>query len=101
LLRRVVDEARVEAERDVVQEPALACEADVDAALLPVERGERCERVLDVEAEITRKVVPGAEGDADEGPVLVHGNAGDLCERPVSSRYAHRPRGLPRQSRRV
>ena len=56
-----VDERCVDPERDVVQETPLARPADVDAALLALEAGERGERIVPVEPEIACEVVAGAE----------------------------------------
>ena len=63
-----VDEPGVGAERDVVQEDPVVGLADVDAPLdgVVVECGERAERIVAVEPEVAREVVPRAEGDTDE-----------------------------------
>src|SRR5262249_3098396 len=61
------DEARVETERDVVQEEAVVRTPDVDRELGAVdERIERADRVVAVEADVAREVVPRPEWDADE-----------------------------------
>jgi hypothetical protein len=79
----------------------LAPAADVDAALFAGESRERGDRVLDVEAEVAREVVPRPKGDANEGPVVLRGRAGDGRERPIPSGDANRARRLAGQSRRV
>ena len=99
LPRRVVDEACVEAEGDVVHEPVLTRAADVDAPLFAVEGREGGDGVLDVEAEVAREMVPRSERDAHEGPVLLRDDAGDRRERPVPSRHADRARRFTGQSR--
>ena len=99
LPRRVVDEARVEAEGDVVHEPVVAPAADVDAALFAVEGREGGDGVLDVEAEVAREMVPRPERDAHEGPVVLRDHAGDGRKRPVPSSHADRARRLAGQSR--
>src|SRR6185312_16965025 len=83
-----------EAERDVVHEPALADSADVHLSLLPVEGGQSADRILGVEPEIAGEVVPGPEGDANEGPVFFDGHAGNGSDRAVAARHADRPGGL-------
>lgn len=97
-----VHEAGVDAERDVVEEQALPGSADVDPALNPVERGQRCERIVTVEADVAREVVSGAEGDADERKLPRERDVGDRCQRPVAARDPDRAgRSLRRECRRV
>jgi hypothetical protein len=101
LPRRVVDKACVETEGDVVHEPVVAPAADVDAALFAVEGRESGDGILDVEAEVTREMVPGPKGDAHEGSVGIHGHAGDGRKRAVPSGHADRARCLAGQSCRI
>ena len=98
-----VHEPRVQAERDVVQEEALADASDVDAPLdAVVERGERAERIVAVEAEVAGEVVPRPERDADERHVLLDRDLCDGSERAVAARHPeHVCVGLPRQLRQV
>jgi hypothetical protein len=89
----------VEAQGDVVHEPAVASAADVDAALFAVEGREGGDGVFDVEAEVAREMVPGPERDAHEGSVALRGHAGDGRQRPIPSGHADRARRLTGQSR--
>ena len=82
-----VDEPRVEAERDVVQEEPVSDPAHVDPPLLPVEGRERADRVVAVEAEVPGEVVAGPERDADERNVLLDRHLGDRRERAVPARH--------------
>ena len=66
-----MDELRVDAERDVVQEEPVADAADVHPPLRAAERAERAERVVPIEADVAGEVIPGAERDADEGQVAL------------------------------
>ena len=93
-----VDERRVDAERDVVQEAPLARAADVDAPLLALEAVERRERVVAVEAEVAGEVVARAEGDDDEGQVALDRDRGHARDRAVAARGAEHVRvGRARQ----
>ena len=98
-----VHEPRVEAERDVVQEEPVADAADVDAPLDPaVERGERAERIVAVEAEVPGEVVARPERDADERHVLLDRDLGDRAERAVPARHPEHVRVCaPRDLRQV
>jgi hypothetical protein len=88
----VVDELRVEPERDVVQEQALADPADVDPPLHSPECVQRADRIVAVEAEVARKVVSRSEGNADEGDVALDRDFCDCGERPVTTGGAERLR---------
>jgi len=101
LPRRVVDEACVEAEGDVVHEPVVAAAADVDATLLAVERREGRDWVLDVEAEVAREMVPRPERDAHERSVLIRDRPGDGRKRPVPSSHADGASRLAGESRSI
>ena len=100
-----MDEARVDAERDVVEEEAAVHARDVDAPLDPVERRERGERVLGVEAHVAGEVVPRAEGDADEGEVALERHLRHGAEGAVTARGPQNGRpsagGLARERLRV
>ena len=82
-----VDEPRVEAERDVVQEEPVADPRHVDPSLFPVEGRERADRIAAVEAEVPGEVVAGPERDADERNVLLDRHLGDRRERAVPARH--------------
>ncbi len=81
-----VHEPRVDPERDVVEEEAVVCAPDVDAPLdAVVERSEGGDRVVAVEPEVAREVIPRPERDADERDVLLDRDLGDGGERPVAA----------------
>jgi len=63
----IVDEGRVDPQRDVVQEEKVVDGPDVDPALLA--RLERRDRIVDVEARVAGEVVPRAERDGQERDV--------------------------------
>ena len=88
----VVDELRVEPERDVVQEQAPADPADVDPPLQSPECVQRGDRIVAVEPEVAREVVSRSEGNADEGDVTLDRDFCDCGERPVTTGGAERPR---------
>src|ERR687887_2246164 len=67
-----VDKRSVEAEREVVQEAAVADPPDVDAPLVAPEGIERGGGVVDVEPEVAREVVPRSERNADERQVALN-----------------------------
>ncbi len=92
-----VHEAGVDAERDVVEEDAVADLADVDLSLdrIVVEGRQRAERIVAVEADVSGEVVPRSERNADEGRVGLERDRGDL---PRGSR--RRPRCPARRRRR-
>ena len=92
-----VDEPCVDAQGHVVQEQPAVRAADVDPALLPVERLERPERVVPVETEVPRKVVPRPERDRHEGNTALDGDLGHGRERPVAA--GHPERALGRRAR--
>ena len=83
-----VDEPGVDAERDVVEEEPVAGLPDVDPPLdrAVVEGCERAERIVAVETDISREMVPRAERDADERSVRLERDRGDGCERAVAAR---------------
>jgi hypothetical protein len=81
----LVDEVRVEAERDVVQEEPLADSPDVDPLLRAGERVESAKRVVPVEAQIAREVVSRPERNADERKVAFERDLGDRGERAVAA----------------
>jgi hypothetical protein len=89
-LGRVVDEARVEAERDVVHEPALTDPADVYPALDSVECGQGADRVVGVETEVEPEVVPRPERDADERFPAFDSDSRDGSNGAVAARDADR-----------
>ena len=79
-------DARVDAERGVVDEDASVETSEVDAPLDAVdERVERADDVVPVEPEVEREVVARPGRDADVGDVVLHGNARDQRLRPVTS----------------
>jgi hypothetical protein len=82
---QLVDEARVEPQRDVVEKDAIPDRAHVDPPLVAVERREGSDRVVPVDAQIPGEVVPRPERDADERKVALEGDRGDGGERPVST----------------
>ena len=92
-----VDEPRVDAQGHVVQEQPPVRPADVDPALLPAERLERPERVVPVETEVPREVVPCAERDRHEGDPAFDGDLGHGRERPVAA--CHPERAVGRRAR--
>ena len=84
-----VDEPRVDAQRDVVQEHLVADTADVDAALDAVTKcREGRQRVVGVEPDIAREVVARAPRDADERQVPLDGHLSDGAERAVAAGHA-------------
>ena len=96
-----VDERRVDAERDVVQEATLSRAADVDAPLLALEAVERRERVVAVEAEVAGEVVARAVGDDDERQVALDGDRGHARDRAVAARQRRaRPSSASARARR-
>ena len=63
-----------------------------------VERGQRRDRVVAVEPEVAREVVPRPERDADERDVLLDRDLGDGGERAVAAGHAeHVGAGRPRE----
>jgi hypothetical protein len=80
-----VHEARVQAERDVVEEELLADATDVDALLSAVERVEGGERVVAVEPEIPREVVARPVRDADERELALDRDRGHGRKRAVAA----------------
>ena len=78
-----------QAERDVVQERPVADPADVDATLdAAVERAERGDRVVAVEADVAREVIARAERDADERQAALDRHRGHRRKRAVAARDA-------------
>ncbi len=94
-----VHEPRVDPERDVVEEEAVAGARHVDAPLdAVVECGQGADRVVAVEPEVAREVVPRPERDADERHVLLDRDLGDGGERAVAAGHAeHVGSGAPRE----
>ena len=64
--------------------------ADVDPAFLACERIERGDRVVPVQAEVTREMVARPKGDADEGQVALDRDFRDRRQRAVAARHAER-----------
>ena len=92
-------DARIDAERGVVDEDALVERREVDAPLDPVgERIERADDVVPVEAEVEGEVVARAGGDADVGNVMPHGDRGDQRLRAVTPRHPDDVGTLPTAS---
>jgi hypothetical protein len=96
-----VDKARVETERNVVQEPTFPYASDVDGALLAVEGPEGAYRILRVEAEVEGEMIPGPERDADEGPLGLHSDSCNGSEGPVAAGHADRARAVARERDRI
>jgi hypothetical protein len=100
-----VHESGVEAQRDVVEEDSTVHSGGVDPTFRAVESRERGERVVWVEAEIPREVVPRTERDADEGNVLLERDGRNCPQRTVSARDPERRdaalRSLPSDARSV
>jgi hypothetical protein len=88
----VVDELRIEPQRDVVQEQALADPTDVDPPLESPKRVQRADWIVAVESEVTREVVSRSEGNADEGDVALDRDLCDCGERTVTTGGAERRR---------
>ena len=91
-----VDEPGVDAEGHVVEEEPVARLADVDAPLscVVVERCERTERVVPVEADVAGEMIARPEGDADERRAGLERDPRDRSERAVAARRAeHRRTG--------
>jgi uncharacterized membrane protein len=80
-----VDELRVGAEGDVVQEQPVADAADVDPPLGAAERRKRRDGVVAVETEVAGKVVARSVRHADERKVALECDLGDGRERAVAS----------------
>lgn len=88
----LVDEVGVSADRDVVQEESLADASDVDPSLHASEGDQGADRIVTIETEVAREVVPGAERDADERQVALDRDLGDRRQRSVAPGDPHRPR---------
>jgi hypothetical protein len=82
---RIVDEAGVEAERDVVQEETLGYCSDIDSALDAVKRRQRADGVVAVETEVSREVVARAERDADQRDIALERHPRDGSQRAVAA----------------
>jgi hypothetical protein len=96
------NERGVEAQRDVVEEEAVADATHVDPPLGSAESVKSAERIVPVEAEIACKVVARPEGDADEGEAALDRYCGDFGERPVAPCHTERVGvRLPREVGRV
>jgi hypothetical protein len=97
-----VDERRVVAEADVVQEDIIRDPAHVDAPLPPAEGVKGRDRVVAVEPDVAREVVAGPERDADEGEIPLDRDLRNLRKRSVASGHPERLGvGLPRELRGV
>ncbi len=94
-----VHEPRVDPERDVVEKEAVVRAPHVDSPLdTVVECGQRGDRIVAVEPEVAREVIPRPERDADERDLLLDRDLGDGGERPVAAGHAeHVGAGVPRQ----
>src|SRR6185369_16148396 len=90
-----VHERRVDPERDVVQEAATADPADVHTPLFSAERLERAERVVSIEPNVAGEVIPGAEGNADEGQIALDRDRGDARHGAVTAGHAEHVDGGP------
>jgi hypothetical protein len=80
-----VHQARVETERDVVEEEPVARARDVDPPLGTFEGFQRRERVVAVEPEVAGEVVPRPERDADECRAGLDRGCGDPGEGAVAA----------------
>jgi len=87
-----VNEARVDPERDVVQEETLVGTADIDAPFGPTERLQRAARVVSIDPEVTGEVVARSERDADKRQVSFERDGGDRRQRSVTPRHPERVR---------
>ena len=86
-----VDELRVDAERDVVQEEAVVRAADVDPELVAVdERVEGRDRIVAVEPEVACEMVARPERDTGERHAALERRLGDHGERPVPAGHRQR-----------
>ena len=83
-----MDEARVEAQRDVVEEEALSDRAHVDPPLAAVESREGSDRVVPFHAEVSGEVIPRPEWNADEWKVALESDCRDGGERAVSTGHS-------------
>jgi hypothetical protein len=88
-----VDELCVGADRDVVEEEAVADASYVDPPLHSLEGVERGNRVVAVEPEIAGEVVPRAERDADERQVAFDRRFPERRQRTVAAGDSDRARG--------
>jgi hypothetical protein len=88
----MVDEARVEPQRDVVEKEAIADRAHVDPLFVALERREGSDRVVPVDTQIPGQVISRPERDADERKVALERDRGDDGERPVPTGHSHRLR---------
>src|SRR5262249_2871450 len=76
---------------------AVVGEADVVPPLRAVERLQRRERIVAVEAEIPSEVVAGAERDADERDSMLERGVSNRGERAVAARGRRAPGARPRR----
>jgi hypothetical protein len=97
----LVDELGVRSDRDVVEEEPFAYLPDVDPSLHTLEGRESADRIVAVETEVAREVVPSAERDADERHVALECQLGDGRQRSVAPGDAQRGRARPRERRRI
>ena len=85
-------EARVQPDRDVVQEETVTCAAHVDGTLGSLERVERGDRVVGIEPEVAGEVVPRPDRDDEEGQPALDRNGCDRPQRAVAAARAERVR---------
>jgi hypothetical protein len=97
-----MDEARVEAERHVVEEEPPVGTAYVDPALDALESLQCSLRVVAVQPHVAGEMVSRAERDADERQVALDRDLGDRGEGPVSAGHPeHVGAGRAREVRRA
>ena len=85
----LLDDGGVDAQRDVVDEEAVAHRAVVDEALDAVAKGDHAlARVFLVEAQVLGEVVARPGRDADERDVVLMADRGDEGLRPVAAGHA-------------
>jgi pyrroloquinoline-quinone synthase len=90
-----VDEARIEAERDVVQEETAVHACNVDRVLAASERAQSLRRIAALEPEVARDVVEGAERNGDERHAPLDRDLRDGRQRTVPAGHAHGALGRP------
>jgi hypothetical protein len=90
LLRRIVHEACVYAERHVVEEELVGDGTDVDLPLRTREGTESADGIARVDVEVSRKVIPRSERDADERKIALERDGCDRSQRAVPARHPER-----------
>ena len=90
VLLALVDELRIHPERDVVEEHPPVHLPDVHAPLGAPERVECRDRVVAVQPDVPREVIPSPERDADERQAALDRDRGDRCERAVATGHPER-----------